>query len=95
MSADFVVTDSFHGTVFSILFNKNFFTVGNSNRGMSRFRSLLKLFDLEDRLLTENDELTAERLAEKIDFNKVNDKLDEAKKKSFNFLFKALKQKNN
>jgi hypothetical protein len=95
IDADFVLTDSFHGTVFSIIFNKNFFTVGNSNRGMSRFRSLLKLFDLENRLLTEKDILTEERLKETIDFNKVNTKLEAARKKSLVFLFDALNHKNN
>ena len=49
--AEFVVTDSFHACVFSILFKKPFVCLGNKNRGMSRFYSLLKMFDLEDRLL--------------------------------------------
>jgi hypothetical protein len=62
---------------------------------MSRFRSLLKLFDLENRLLTEKDILTEERLKETIDFNKVNTKLEAARKKSLVFLFDALNHKNN
>ena len=33
---EFIVTDSFHACVFSILFNKPFIVVGNANRGMSR-----------------------------------------------------------
>lgn len=50
--ADMVVTDSFHGTVFSIIFNKPFFVIGNESRGLARFQSLLSLFGLEDRLIT-------------------------------------------
>jgi len=50
-NANFVLTDSFHGMVFSILFNKPFYVIGNSKRGMSRFKSLLSLFNLEDRLI--------------------------------------------
>lgn len=50
--AEFVVTDSFHACVFSIIFNKPFIAIGNAGRGMSRFTSLLSMFGLEDRLTT-------------------------------------------
>lgn len=49
--AKFVITDSFHACVFSIIFNKPFYVIGNINRGMSRFHSLLTLFGLESRLI--------------------------------------------
>ena len=49
--AEFVVTDSFHACVFSILFEKQFVVIGNENRGMARFVSLLKMFALEERLV--------------------------------------------
>lgn len=48
--ADFVITDSFHGTVFSILFNKQFVSYANINRGYDRFVTLLEQFNLLDRL---------------------------------------------
>jgi len=54
-NSEFVVTDSFHGCVFSILFNKNFIVVGNKARGLSRFSTLLKVFGLEERMLLEGD----------------------------------------
>lgn len=41
--ASYVVTDSFHGTVFSIIFEKDFKCLYNKNRGAARFESLLKL----------------------------------------------------
>ena len=44
LDADFVVTDSFHGTVFSIIFEKPFITVVNESRGIARFRIRLLLF---------------------------------------------------
>lgn len=50
--AEFVVTDSFHACVFSILFGKPFVVVGNKERGMARFDSLLKMFGLENRLVS-------------------------------------------
>ena len=49
--AAFIVTDSFHGTAFSLIFNKDFFVFGNEKRGNSRFESLLDFFDLKDRMV--------------------------------------------
>jgi len=57
--AELVITDSFHGCVFSIIFGKPFIAFGNENRGMSRFSSLLKMFGLEDHLVVNvNDDFT-------------------------------------
>ena len=66
--AEFVVTDSFHACVFSILFNKPFLAIGNARRGMSRFTSLLSMFGLNDRLIepsrfvNKNDEINWEKV---------------------------------
>lgn len=49
--AEFVVTDSFHACVFSLIFNKPFIVVTNKERGISRISSLLEDFDLKDRLV--------------------------------------------
>lgn len=43
--ASYVVTDSFHGTVFSIIFGKDFRCLYNKSRGSARFDSLLKLYE--------------------------------------------------
>ena len=53
--ADFIITDSFHGSVFSIIFNKPFIAIGNKERGLTRFSSLLRLFNLEDRLVSNSN----------------------------------------
>ena len=49
--ADFVITDSFHACVFSIIFNKPFIVIPNLERGASRFHSLLKTFHQEHRMI--------------------------------------------
>lgn len=49
--ADFVVTDSFHACVFSIIFNKPFIVVPNVVRGTSRFESLLETFGQKFRIV--------------------------------------------
>lgn len=43
--ASYVVTDSFHGTVFSIIFEKEFKCIYNETRGVARFESLLNLYN--------------------------------------------------
>ena len=53
-SADFVLTDSFHGMLFSIIFHKPFYVIGNEKRGMARFDSLLETFKISDRLVYKN-----------------------------------------
>ncbi|MBE8712358.1 polysaccharide pyruvyl transferase family protein [Sphingobacterium sp. KB22] len=84
--ADFVVTDSFHGTVFSILFNKPFLAIVNEERGASRFYSLLKLFDLENRLITNVRAFNENILEENIDYDKVNQILENLREKSLLFI---------
>ena len=50
--AEFIITDSFHACVFSIIFGKPFVVIGNEERGMARFKSLLKMFGLEKCLIS-------------------------------------------
>lgn len=75
-NSSFVVTDSFHGTVFSILFNKPFVAIANSARGMARFDSLLTQFGLSERLIESSDGVSSHLLKNQIKWSKVNEKLD-------------------
>lgn len=52
IDARMVIVDSFHGVVFSLIFNKPFWVLGNQSRGNARFESLLNFFSLEDRMIT-------------------------------------------
>jgi hypothetical protein len=92
MDAEFVVTDSFHGTVFSIIFNKPFLAVGNSKRGMNRFTSLLRLFDMEDRLILSAADMQNIKLNAPVDFDKVNQILNHKREQAFSFLKNSLKK---
>lgn len=87
-NAEFVVTNSFHGTAFSVNFNKQFIAVGKSNYN-SRMKSLLKMFDLEDRFVSLKEKESSISLKE-IDYNVVNIKLDAWRKKSINMLQEGL-----
>ena len=87
--AKFVITDSFHGTVFSILFNKPFVVFTNERRGNTRFNSLLKMFNLENRLITTAVDFKPFLLT--LDYLDINRKIERERKKSIDFLLNALK----
>ncbi len=90
MDAEFVITDSFHGTLFSIIFNKPFISIGNRRRGLSRFTSILEMLGLKDRLVLSIEDLTDSLLTSQIDYGEVNKLLDIKRKKSIEFLTNAL-----
>lgn len=83
--ADMVFCDSFHGCVFSIIFNKPFWVFANEDRGLERFTSLLKLFGLENRLVFERN-LNVVDFNNPINWDNVNEIRKEWQKKSLNYL---------
>ena len=83
-NSEFVLTDSFHGTVFSIIFNKDFLVFGNADRGQSRFIDLLSRFGLKNRLIS-NDEFSLEDI-DTIDWDKVNGLKSKSVAESYMFL---------
>lgn len=89
-NASFVVTDSFHACVFSILFRKDFIAIGNKERGLARFCDLLSSLGLESRLVLDSSDLTDNLIYSKIDYKQVYEKLDKMRNHSLNFLTKAL-----
>ena len=72
MDAEYVVTDSFHGSVFAIIFNKPFIAIGNKGRGLTRFNSLFRFFGLKDRLILSESDLTITKIKASIDFESIN-----------------------
>ena len=88
MDAEMIICDSFHGCVFSIIFNKPFWVIGNEKRGNARFDSLLKTFGLQERLISMADNIDIEM---PIDWNKVNMILTEKRNFSKSLLINALK----
>lgn len=84
--ADFVITDSFHGTLFSIINQKPFISLVNLDRGASRFESILKQLGLKDRLVYNVENFDKSKLKEEIDYEAVNLKLNRLKADSLNFI---------
>lgn len=87
--AKFVITDSFHATVFSILFGKSFIVIGNQERGLSRIISLLKMFGLENHVVHTAAELKSAR-DYAFDAERINDRLQPLREASMTFLREAL-----
>jgi hypothetical protein len=88
LDAEFVVTDSFHACVFSIIFGKPFIAVGNAQRGNARFDSLFKMFGLEHHLITNVAEYSSDT-----DFtldNDVEHRLSELRASGYHFLENSL-----
>ena len=89
--AELVITDSFHCTVFSIIFHKKFVVVANPKRGIARLETLLGKLGLEDRLFTNIDDVLKSGILDKeIDYEEVDKKLEIHRKYSMEFLRKAL-----
>lgn len=87
--ADYVVTDSFHGTVFSLLFHKQFAVLANPNRGISRLYSLLELLGGLDRLVMDNNDCL--RVLEKsVNWSEVEQRLENCRSHSLFYLKNAV-----
>lgn len=85
--AKIVVTNSFHGTIFSLLYHRSFFTYLVSSMA-SRVVDLLNSVGLEDRIIYGYRRLTDDMLD--INFDKVDNLLEEKRKDSIEYLSKAL-----
>lgn len=89
-NAKYLVTDSFHGCVFAIIYNVPFVVIANEDRGVGRLKSLLELFGLNDRLLLGLDNKKANMIKEFIDWKKVNEILKDERLKSETFLTESI-----
>lgn len=89
-NADYIITDTFHGTIFSIVLKKQFVTiVRESNK--QKLNALLKKFSLENRQLRELSELS-EILVDPIDFSKANYLREFERKRTVDYLSKVLEE---
>ncbi|ASK56497.1 hypothetical protein CEQ48_17755 [Vibrio tarriae] len=89
-NAKFVVTDSFHGTTFSLIFNKPFFSV-SPGANINRISSLLEVVGLDSRIIHDESFLKSIDLSNyTLDFTDVNKRLEIERKKSKDYLFSSL-----
>lgn len=94
-NAEYICTDSFHCSVFSILYKRSFFAFYRYNRNTkqstnSRLDTLFNMLGIKGRLLTGTENIS-ECLKIDTDFERVHKKLDKIRQKSYEYLRVALK----
>lgn len=96
-NAEIVCTDSFHGTVFSLIYSKKFYTFMRFSEKAtlstnSRINTLLKKMGVEDRLVAQGSDVD-ELLSKKMDIKLIQDRMDKFRNESLEYLEKALEKK--
>lgn len=91
-NARFVVTNSFHGLIFSLIFHTPFIVVPVENSGMNdRIATLLDSVNLNNRIVAEFNQDTVDTLfAENINWNEVDEKINAMRAASISFLENSL-----
>ncbi len=87
-NAEYVVTDSFHGAVFSLLFNRKFFAMVDGHHTNKRVKQLLNRIQLTERTM---ETVTEEHLLDDIDFTYANEQLEIMRQESLELLKNIVK----
>ena len=90
LHADFVISASFHATMFSLIFNKQFAALLPGAKTNARIEDILKYVGLEDRIINSLDAL--ERIEQPIEYEKVNLIMEEFKRNSAQALLETLRE---
>ncbi len=95
-NADFVITDSFHGLCFCIIFNKQFVYIYKPFPALERIISLFKMFNIPECFMVEKNKnfKINECMKNKLDYSNINKLLDKYKEDSINFLINAIEKDN-
>lgn len=95
-NSDLIIADSFHGICFAIIFEIPFIAILNTNRGASRFYTLLSKLHLTSRLITSVGQLKENKhlLSGKMDFTESRDILYQEKLRCLAWLKKAISPEN-
>lgn len=93
-NAYFICTDSFHGTLFSIIYEKSFYTYERfsnkeSNSQNSRIHNILKITNLENRIIKNKSKIEKDLFIQ--DFKDAKKRLEIKKQESITYLEDALK----
>lgn len=93
-NSEFVITDSFHGLCFSLIFQKNFLVIFDKEcwRGNARFDSILSLLHLTDRIVYSAEDMSHAFELPDIDYTRVNAVLKREKDRSMRWLMDTVHQ---
>lgn len=87
-NASFVITNSFHGTAYSVNFSKQFLVYPTTEKN-ARFDSILQMFHLEDRNIRQLNANQIDDIKD-IDYSLIRNELNNQRDKSYQYLFDAL-----
>lgn len=90
-NADYVITDTFHGTIFSVINRKKFVTLIRKSKGSSygnqeKLQDLLNRLGLESRSFSHGDEILSNKLLAEIDYDKVFEVIEKERKHTMEYL---------
>lgn len=88
-NAEYIVTNSFHGLVFSIIFERKFYAVMPKERA-GRLKDLIDTLSLNSRSVSTLKDVQALDIDEQIDYKKAKEILDKEKEKSMEYLKKGI-----
>ena len=78
-NAEFIVTDSFHATAFSIIYNKEFYNIKRKNRNV-RIENLSRVFKIENRFVGDYEWMERRE----IDYSDINQRISLQRERSIN-----------
>lgn len=85
--AEYVITDSFHGTAFSVIFNRDFYAIPYKGTE-SRFYDMLNIFNLRERIVGNPGIVQA---ATQIDYSDIDEKIREQRQRAFEYFDRIYK----
>jgi len=88
-SSKFLITNSFHGMSFALIFNKPFICLQDKTGASSRFESIFKVLGIENQCADLNDVYKKDCIF-KIDYEKVNEHIENERQKGLELIKKAL-----
>lgn len=95
-NAKYVITSSFHGSVFSIIYQKQFLTITTAHRGNERIESLFNTLNIDkNRFYDDIAKINENSFSNKIDYDNVNKNLQKEINKGIEYLKNALQIKPN
>lgn len=86
----FLITDSFHGMCFAIIFNKPFICLANKKRGATRFESILEMLNIDYQCINNIKEIYERNCIFEVDYDVVNKRIEEERQRGLDFLKTAL-----
>lgn len=91
-NSEYVITDSFHGMCIALIYEKQFFVIcdQNNKKERNRFGYFLSVLELDSRLISSTVEFSEKSWNHKIDYEKVNSRLEQLRNDSKKWLSNAL-----